>query len=161
MWWVTATVSLDWFDDQWWAAGVVIEPNLISTWSIREFRAQHDLGYVSSWCKMCCQWELAGVPNSRQCRFCCFLSPPKRLSPLTSVDAISHHRLASESSVPYFDWKNFAPHPPSSHSCCRSEYLAIFHSLAQLKLPSQGTMWSAIMIKNLDLIKGPGPGEVV
>ena len=41
--------------------------------------------------------------------------------------------------------KTLHPYPPFSHVCCRSEYLLIFRSLAQLMSPSQGTVSSAIM----------------
>ena len=43
--------------------------------------------------------------------------------------------------------KTLYPHPPSSHSCCRSVFLVVFRSLSQLMLPAQGTMSSAIMTK--------------
>ena len=44
--------------------------------------------------------------------------------------------------------KTLHPHMPSSHFCCRSEYLTIFCSLAQLiGLPQPGTVSSGIMTK--------------
>ena len=80
-------------EDQRWIVGVVIEPSLVSAWSIRECRVLHDLGDVRSWCKMCCQWELAGVPNPCRSRFCCLLSPPKRslLSRVWTLIVVRNH----------------------------------------------------------------------
>ena len=99
-------------EDQRRTVGVVVETSLIWAW-IRELRAQHDLDDVSSWCKMCYIWELAGVPNPCWSTFCCFLSLLKHFSPLTSVDADCckepYKRLVSESSASHFDWENFVP----------------------------------------------------
>ena len=127
---VTASASLDWFTINSWVQGLMLDVT-----------------------------KTVGTSGCSKFTLMQILLPPGLSQALPLLSRVWAPSIASKLTR---DWpatpvhptstgKTLHPHLVSSHSCCRSEYLAIFRLLAQLMLPSKRLWALRLWLNILDL----------
>ena len=127
---VTASASLDWFAINSWVQGLMLDVT-----------------------------KTVGTSGCSKFTLMQILLPPGLSQALPLLSRVWAPSIASKLTRdwpatpvhPTLTGKTLHPHLVSSHSCCRSEYLAIFRLLAQLMLPSKRLWALRLWLNILDL----------